>query len=120
MFNRWESWNYSNDSNCWDLVRSYLSYRGVPDFVIPKFGIIPDDKKAMTKAHRQLESYFPVIDYPVDNAVACQYRGRVFIHVGVVVGDKVLHSNKHGTFKSTFEEFAQKYQVKYRLYNGNA
>lgn len=106
MFDKFDIWKYSDNHNCWDYVREYLIERaGVPAEDVPKYGICPDDKKAMTAASKDVEKSF--IDCgPEQYAIACHYFGETIIHVGVVDKNYVRHtSRKRGTMKSTIKEF---------------
>ena len=112
MFDRFDCWKYTDNHNCWDFVREFLIDRaGVPSEDVPKYGICPTDKKAMTKAAREVQKTFTLCE-PQQYAIACHFVGRVIIHVGVVDGDIIRHTGKvQGTTKSTvrdFEAMAQK------------
>jgi hypothetical protein len=118
MLNKFDSWQYRDDRNCWDFVREFLiDVGGVPAECLPKYGIAPSDKKSMTEAAQSIESGF-VDSEPVDFAIACHYIGNTIIHVGVVYNGYVLHTGaKHGTKKNTikaFERLCQK--TVYRLH----
>lgn len=106
MFNKFDLWKYSDNSNCWDYVREWLIERaGVPEDAVPRFGILPSDKKSMTEAYRGVKGRF-VECGPEQNAVACQYSGKLLIHVGVVDGNYVRHTGRQkGTTKEKISDF---------------
>lgn len=106
MFDRFDCWQYSDSHNCWDFVREFLISRaGIPREDVPKYGICPDDKKAMTKAAASVDRSFYDCE-PLQNSIACHYVGRLIIHVGIVDGGMIRHTGKKlGTTKSTIKEF---------------
>lgn len=106
MFDRFDVWQFSDNANCWDYVREYLIEKfSIPKADVPKFGILPCDKRAMTKASEEVQSGF-VDAKPVDGAVACHYLGKTILHVGIVDGGMVRHTSRQwGTIRSTIKEF---------------
>ena len=106
MFDRFDCWKYSEFHNCWDFVREFLIDRaGVPPEDVPRYGICPDDKKAMTLAARSVEKTFNPCE-PRQFAIACHFIGKTIIHVGVVDGGRIRHTGKNrGTTKSTIKDF---------------
>jgi len=106
MFDKFDCWKYSDFHNCWDYVREFLIDRaGVPSEDVPKYGICPDDKKAMTLAARNVEKTFTLCE-PQQFAIACHFMGKIITHVGVVDGDRIRHTGRtQGTTKSTIKEF---------------
>lgn len=103
MFDKFDLWKYSELSNCWDYVRAFLKERENID--LPEYGILPTDKKAMTKAYKELKGRF-VECGPEQNAVACQYHGKLMVHVGVVDGGYIRHtSSQKGTTKEKIKDF---------------
>jgi hypothetical protein len=115
MFNRFDVWRYTDDSNCWDLVRQWLVGVGVPECDVPKYGIIPSNKKAMTKAANDVKTNF-VDCGPVQNAIACHYRGRTILHVGIVDGGMVRHTSRSGTMKTKICEFERQAKTIYKIH----
>ena len=106
MIDRFDTWRYSENSNCWDYVAEYLRERKGID--LERFGIAPSDKRAMTKASAKFLPHFTE-GYPVDGAIACQYSGNVLLHVGVVEGDTVRHTGKEcGTMREKIRDFERR------------
>lgn len=106
MFDKFDIWKYGDNSNCWDYVREFLIIKaGLPPDDLPKFGILPNNKKAMTNASKSIDSNFMECGRE-QWAIACQYIGNVLIHVGVVDNGLVRHTSKdNGTLKSSFEDY---------------
>lgn len=106
MFDRFDLWQYRDDNNCWDFVREYLIDKaGISSEDLPKFGICPSNKRAMTKAAIAVRRGF-VECGPVQYAVACQYHGKVLDHVGIVDAGKVRHVGKtHGHKRDKIDLF---------------
>lgn len=121
MFSRFDTWRYSSHSNCWDFVRAFLlEHTSIPESDLPRFGIAPDNKRAMTRASREVKKGF-VECSPRNFAIACHYVGRTLIHVGVVDGEYVRHTNEHGTKKTKINEFeAMSQRTIYRIHHGIA
>jgi len=118
MFDRFDLWRYSDNANCWDYVREFLIDRaGIPAEAVPRFGILPSDKRGMTKAHNMLKPKF-VRCGPEQYAIACQYFGRVLVHVGVVDNGMVRHtSSKKGTTNQKISDFEKSPTVYYKYAN---
>jgi hypothetical protein len=118
MFDRFDVWTFSDNHNCWDFVREYLIEKaGVPPEDVPKFGILPTDKRSMTKAYRGVKCKF-VECGAQQNAIACQYHGGLLQHVGVVDGDFVRHTGKtKGTTKQKISDFEKDKTVYYKYVN---
>jgi hypothetical protein len=107
MFDRFDTWQYRSDANCWDFVREWLIERlGVPEKDVPKYGICPNDKTSMHKAaHDEVIPQFEVTS-PINGAIAAHYLGSTLYHVGVVDGNFVRHTNsKSGTRKDPIKAF---------------
>lgn len=105
MFNRFDIWKYSNNSNCWDYVREYLlEHTNIPERDIPKYGILPSNKRAMTKAANVVSESFIECN-PKQYAIACHYQGNTILHVGIVDGEYVRHTSYNGTMKSKIKDF---------------
>jgi len=106
MFDKFDLWKYSDNSNCWDFVRAWLIEKaGVPPEAVPKYGILPSDKKAMTQAYKDVRGQFEECG-PEQNAVACQYSGKLLIHVGVVDNGYIRHTGEtKGTTKEKIQDF---------------
>lgn len=118
MFNKWSCWQYRDNANCWDFVRSFLvEEAGVPSEDVPKFGICPKDKRSMTKASTEVESQF-VDSEPVQYAIACHYYGKVLYHVGVVDQGRIRHTGeKIGTMYESIKDFEARASVtKYKIH----
>lgn len=116
MFSKFDLWQYRSDNNCWDFVREFLIERGVPCEDIPKYGIAPSNKKAMTGAHHAVKKMF-VESGPVQNAIACHYHGGLLLHVGVVDGGHVRHTGeKIGTRKDPIDEFCKMAATRFYLH----
>ena len=112
MFNKWDVWKYTSDDNCWEYVRQFLIIEaGINPEDVPKFGICPSNKREMTKASIEVAKNFTESN-PVQFAVACQFHGKLLIHVGIIDNGIVRHVGKTcGTKKeriSSFESKAQK------------
>lgn len=106
MIDKFDLWQYRENANCWDFVRAFLIERaGIDAADVPRFGICPDDKKAMTKASAGVRRSFSESG-PEQFAIACHYVGRVLYHVGVVDGGIIRHTGKQtGTRKDSIKEF---------------
>lgn len=117
MFDRFDHWQYRDDNNCWDYVREFLIEKAnVPPDDIPKFGICPRNKTAMTEAACQLMPNFVDSD-AVDFAIACRYSGRVLQHVGVVYRGIIRHVGCPKSLKlESIKDFERVGTVKYRLH----
>lgn len=110
MMDKFDYWKYSDDSNCWDFVIAFLFDRcGVE---LPRFGICPQDKRSMTKASKNVIDAHLVECGPIQNAIACQYHGKLLCHVGIIDNGMVRHAHhKSGIRRDTlkrFESMAQK------------
>lgn len=124
MLDKFDTWQYRSDANCWDFVREWLIEKlGVPESDVPKYGICPDNKKEMHRAHLDVIPIFEVTK-PRNGSIAAQYMGKTLFHVGVVDGEYVRHTNRRiGTRKdkiTTFERQASKviYYTHKSLLNG--
>lgn len=116
MFDKFDTWTYSDNSNCWDFVRAWMIRAGVPESDVPKYGILPTDKRAMTKAANQVKTNF-VDCGPIQNAIACQYRGRTILHVGVVDEGLIRHtSSQFGTKRSKIADFQRENKTIYKIH----
>lgn len=125
MLDRFDTWQYRDDANCWDYVREYLTERySIPGSDVPKYGICPDDKKSMHAASVNVIKAFSVTP-PKDGSIAAQYIGNTIVHVGIVENGYVRHTGrKVGTKKNkikVFESTASKtvYYTHKSLINGN-
>lgn len=122
MFDKFDTWQYRDDRNCWDYVREFLIEKaGIGAEFLPKYGISPKDKKAMTEAADSIKSGF-IDSAPVNFAIACHYVGNTIIHVGVVYNGYVLHTGaKLGTQKTTIQAFEKMCQkTVYKLHGSIA
>lgn len=118
MLDKFDIWKYRDNANCWDYVREYLIERaGIPPGDVPKYGILPSDKRAMTKAANDVKQTF-INSGPVQYAVACHYLGKTIIHVGVIDKGCVRHTgSKTGTMKSSIKDFeAMSQKTIYKLH----
>ena len=90
---KWYSlWKYKDDSNCWDYVREWMIREAkIPAEDVPKFGICPQDKPSMNEAYLEVRKGFELCE-PQQFAIACNCKGRMIDHVGVVYNDKVWHT----------------------------
>lgn len=110
LMDKFDFWKYSDDSNCWDFVIAFLKDRhGVE---LPRFGISPKDKRAMTEASRGVIDEYLVDCDPIQSAIACHYHGNVLYHVGIIDGGEVRHAHhvsgvRRDTIKA-FESMARK------------
>lgn len=117
---KFDTWQYRHNANCWDFVCTWL--REKEGIELPRFGIVPDDKRGMTKASiNVIHNYLTPIDKPLDSAIAAHYRQRTIIHVGVVDGKFIRHTGKKcGTRKDTIQQFERMSSItRYYLINGN-
>jgi len=119
MFDKFDMWKYRDTSNCWDYVRAWMIERaGVPVDDVPKFGICPTNKRAMTKAAILVARAFKLVNEPEQNAIACQYHGKVLEHVGIVDGKYVRHvSSQRGCVKELISKFAATGVTTYYVYS---
>ena len=118
MRERWQVWHYRDDANCWDFVRALLiAEAGIHPDALPVFGLLPDDKRGMTKAYQVVKHGFRDVSTPSTFDVACVYRGKCLIHVGVVIEGRVWHVGRKTGFRiDTFTQFSQQRQVKFYRY----
>jgi hypothetical protein len=116
--NQWLLWQYRDHNNCWDFVREVLNKEfNVPRNVLPKFGICPSDKKAMTAAYAEVKQGFVPITEPKEGAIACHFMGDILTHVGVVMNGKVWHaSSKHGVRKDAIKTFSRIAKTEYKFW----
>lgn len=116
----WRFWQYRDDNNCWDFVREVLHKEfNVPAEFIPKFGICPDDKAAMTREFRNVKKRFHRITAPKDGAVACHFSDEVLIHVGIVRNQKVWHASRsRGLSVDPFNVFEKLAITRYYQWQG--
>lgn len=91
----WRLWQYRDDNNCWDFVRTVLHVEfNVPLSAIPRFGICPDDKTAMTSAYQVVKRQFTRVRAPTAGTVVCHFDGDTLLHVGIVRHDgRVWHAS---------------------------
>ena len=79
----------------------------MPSEDVPKFGILPSDKEGMTREYLNVKRAFNE-SAPVQFAVACNIRGRLIDHVGIVYNDKIWHTgSKTGTQCLSISRFEQ-------------
>lgn len=69
--------------NCWGLVR--LASKELFGKTLPKTECSPYDKRAMTRAYDELVAKPMRLTDPVAGAIAIIWRGRLCVHVGLVV-----------------------------------
>jgi hypothetical protein len=107
--NRWLTWQYRDNNNCWDFVCAVLKQEfNVPASALPKFGICPNNKREMTRAYHSVKAAFVPTHQPQEGAIACHFIGNTLHHVGVVMGGKIWHaSSKAGTRKDSISAFTR-------------
>lgn len=117
MFDKFDVWQFRDNANCWDYVRTFLVEKhGVPESAVPKYGILPDDKKSLNMAAKEVAKNF-VDSKPCDGAIACHCIGNAIVHVGVVDKGYVRHTSKQwGTIKSTIREYEALAKTVYKKY----
>jgi len=106
MLDQFDVWKYAQNHNCWDFVREFLIDRTeISADDLPKYGILPCNKREMTKAARSVEANF-IETGPRNYAIACQYHGKLITHVGVVEGKMVRHTGEQrGTMREPIKKF---------------
>ena len=111
---RFTLWRYSSNRNCWDFVREFLIEKtSIPADDLPKFGVLPSDKRGMTNAANGVIPSLMETE-PVDYSIACQYLGDVLYHVGVVLDGMVNHvGEKCGSVREPIKSFENFGKVKY-------
>ena len=108
-----ELWVYSEKSNCWDYVVHKYNQLGIQ---IPSFDIHPDDKKSMTDEYHKLENQF-IRCGPIENAIACLFIGKSFVHAGIVKENKVRHvGSKTGLRYDSIKAFEKAGTVVYKIH----
>lgn len=117
MLDEYDLWAYRDDHNCWDYVREILIAKAnIPARDVPKFGISPKDKINMTRASNNVASAF-VRSGPEQYAVACHYKKRTLIHVGIVENGKIRHTGEGiGTRRDKIEDFEAMADTVYMLH----
>jgi len=118
MLDKFSMWRWQENANCWDFVREYaIDVLYIPAIDVPKFGALSVDKRATTKAYRDIKSAF--LDSPCKHgAIACHFRGKLLIHVGVVVGDRIYHCQEGGhAKKDKIRAFEAMAETRYWLHN---
>lgn len=117
---RFDTWQWRKDANCWDFVVAWiLEKQGVE---LPRFGIVPSDKQAMTRAAKRVIQYYcSEVDGPIDGAIAAHYFGKTNWHVGIVDGNQIRHSGEIcGTRKDSIKKFESMAPLtRYFIVNGN-
>tara|TARA_B100000614_G_C14236739_1_gene364819 strand:- start:200 stop:577 length:378 start_codon:yes stop_codon:yes gene_type:complete len=121
MRDRWQVWQYRDDANCWDFVRAMLiNEAGINPAVLPVFGVLPDDKRGMTKAHHVVRGAFRAVNTPATFDVACQYRGKCLIHVGIVIDGAIWHVGRKTGFRiDHIPLFSQQRKVMFYRYGAS-
>lgn len=96
--------------NCWFLVKHYL--KKYYDKDVPGYGIAKDDYKAITREYRkQVKKYSEGFR---NGAIACCFKGRLMVHVGVVVDGGILHTREGvGASWDSKTKFEKKRVVRY-------
>lgn len=89
----WVDGDYGmNGMHCWALVRHYLAHFKSKN-VKAYSDIAADDKSGVTSCYLiEVDNYEEGFQ---DGAIACVFKKKYLFHVGVVVGQKILHTNKH-------------------------
>ncbi len=104
--------------NCWGMVRDVLmTHFNVPAEALPAYGSISSNEPALIDAgYRTVkQSFTPAA--PVDGAVACCYHRGLMTHIGVVVGDNILHTgSKKGVCVDARARFERLFDVQYYVY----
>lgn len=112
-------WQYRDDNNCWDFVRTVLHAEfGIPRDAVPKYGICPSDKVAMTEAFKEIKKGFLKVDGPCIGAVACHFEGIYLCHVGVIRSDNLVWnaSSARGVSKDSIRFFEKMNRTEYYLW----
>lgn len=117
MLDKYLFWQYRDDNNCWDFVRSFLfDFCGIK---LKKYGIAPDDKESMTKESVEVAKDF-FTSGPVDFAIACHYYRETILHVGIVYKGQVWHTSKRrGTCIDSIEKFESQAKTTVYKLHGN-
>lgn len=100
-------WQYRDPgANCSDYVAAFLlAFTPLVASDFPVGVVAAHDGLRKARAHERVVKLFRACE-PRDFALACQYVGRVFVHVGVVYGGNVWHSGAAiGTVVESVEKF---------------
>lgn len=106
------SWIYRDDNNCWDFVRHKMAKKGIE---LLSFDVDPEDEEAVNIGYKKTIGQFVECGRD-EGALACHYRGDVFIHVGIVIGGKVHHANKNGYRVNNFKTFERLAKTRYLMH----
>lgn len=109
---RFRLWQYRDPgANCSDFVAAFLAaFTTLQADDYPVGLVTADNVLGKARAHARVSQLFERCE-PRDFALACQYVGRVFVHVGVVYQGKVWHTGSAtGTVVDTIEQFKQRGQ----------
>ena len=118
MLDKFSAWSYRDNNNCWHFVRQWQIERcGVPESALPSHSdISPNNKHSMTKA-----AYGVMKDYILckaeEGAIACMFKGKALIHVGVVFNGQIAHACKsRNRVTESIKKFAQGQEVRFYKY----
>ena len=110
VLRRFRLWQYRDPgANCSDFVAAFLAaFTSLQPDDYPVGVITASDVLGKARAHARVSQLFEPCQ-PRDFALACQYVGRVFVHVGVVYQGKVWHtSGSTGTVVDSIQQFKQR------------
>lgn len=109
---RFRHWQYRDPgANCSDYVAAFLrAFTSLSADDYPVGVVSARDGLRKARAHERVVQLFEACE-PRDFALACQYIGRVFVHVGVVFGGQVWHTGAAtGTVVESVERFERRGQ----------
>lgn len=104
---RFRLWQYRDPGyNCSDFVAAFLTtFTSLKNTDYPVGLVSASNALGKAKAHKRVSQLFEPCE-PCDFALACQYIGRVFVHVGVVYQGMVWHTGSGtGTVVESIDQF---------------
>lgn len=106
MPDRFDCWRFSDSNNCWEFVRQYLIEKAkIPSEDVPKLGVCINDHRAKTSSYAEISKTFTQIPEPKDFAIACDFRGKLLVHVGIVEGCTIRHATQKGSHRDKISKF---------------
>ena len=104
--------------NCWGMVRDVLMrHFAVPAAALPAYGAITARQPELILAGYEAVKKTFHLAAPQDGAVACCYHRGLMIHIGVVIGDSILHTcSKKGVCLDARARFERLFDVQYYVY----